>query len=179
MESLAVTLSDGSTSFIQQAIKDGKLIDGDTIQLEDGTTAYIQQVTVQQKETMTFEDGQPVQLEDGTTAYIHHTPKDGYDPNAVEAVQLEDGSTAYIHHPMTMQAGGANLVVHTDGGLEELTSEETTVDTDTISTLEQYASKISESAVSQNLTGTNGLQQMDSPEEHPAVQVRVDINISD
>ncbi|XP_051780608.1 zinc finger protein 76 isoform X2 [Erpetoichthys calabaricus] len=171
MESLAVTLSDGSTSFIQQAIKDGKLIDGDTIQLEDGTTAYIQQVTVQQKETMTFEDGQPVQLEDGTTAYIHHTPKDGYDPNAVEAVQLEDGSTAYIHHPMTMQAGGANLVVHTDGGLEELTSEETTVDTDTISTLEQYASKISESAVSQNLTGTNGLQQMDSPEEHPAVQV--------
>ncbi|KAL6464177.1 hypothetical protein MHYP_G00264940 [Metynnis hypsauchen] len=83
MESLglqAVALSDGSTAFIQQALSETNLVEGDTIQLEDGTTAYIQQVTVQQKDTLPFEDGQAVQLEDGTTAYIHRTPKDGFDP---------------------------------------------------------------------------------------------------
>uniref|UniRef100_A0A8C9SB64 Zinc finger protein 76 n=1 Tax=Scleropages formosus TaxID=113540 RepID=A0A8C9SB64_SCLFO len=136
----AVTLSDGSTAYIQQAIKDGNLVEGDTIQLEDGTTAYIQQVTVQQKEALPFEDGQVVQLEDGSTAYIHHTPKEGYDPSAVEAVQLEDGSTAYIHHPVTLQASRTILTVQPGGTLEELTREQA-LDPDTISTLEQYASK--------------------------------------
>uniref|UniRef100_W5N124 Zinc finger protein 76 n=1 Tax=Lepisosteus oculatus TaxID=7918 RepID=W5N124_LEPOC len=144
MESLglqAVTLSDGSTAYIHQAIKDGKLIEGDTIQLEDGTTAYIQQVTVQQKETMSFEDGQVIQLEDGNTAYIHHTPKDGYDPSAVEAVQLEDGSTAYIHHPVAIQAGSTILAVQAEGDLEEMTAEEAAVDP-SIASLEQYAAKV-------------------------------------
>ncbi|KAI1890757.1 hypothetical protein AGOR_G00156910 [Albula goreensis] len=172
MESLglqAVALSDGSTAYIQQAIKDGSLVEGDTVQLEDGTTAYIQQVTVQQKETLPFEDGQAVQLEDGTTAYIHHTPKDGYDPNAVEAVQLEDGSTAYIHHPSGLHGSGTILTVQTGGALEELAAEEP-VENDTISTLEQYAPKITESEaeMEDNMNSTNG---MDSRVQHTTVQV--------
>ncbi|KAK6470472.1 zinc finger protein 76-like [Huso huso] len=170
MESLglqAVTLSDGSNSFIQQAIKDGKLIEGDTIQLEDGTTAYIQQVTVQQKDYTPFEDGQAVQLEDGSTAYIHHMLKEGYDPSTVEAVQLEDGSTAYIHHPSGMQASNTILTVHTEGGLEE-----GTIDPETITTLEQFASKMSESdMVEDNAPSSTGLQQSDSAEDPSAIEV--------
>jgi len=79
MESLGlqtVTLSDGTTAYVQQAVKGEKLLEGQVIQLEDGTTAYIHQVTVQ-KEPLSFEDGQPVQLEDGSMAYIHRTPKGG------------------------------------------------------------------------------------------------------
>nr|KAF6342389.1 zinc finger protein 76 [Myotis myotis] len=79
MESLGlqtVTLSDGTTAYVQQAVKGEKLLEGQVIQLEDGTTAYIHQVTVQ-KEPLSFEDGQPVQLEDGSVAYIHRTPKGG------------------------------------------------------------------------------------------------------
>ncbi|XP_056304306.1 zinc finger protein 76 isoform X1 [Danio aesculapii] len=136
----AVALSDGSTAFIQQSISDGSLVEGNTIQLEDGTTAYIQHVSVQQKESLAFEDGQAVQLEDGTTAFIHHTPKEGFDPGAVEAVQLEDGSTAYIHH----QPGGA----------VEMSS-------DTIATLENYASKLtgSELEADDNMENANGAEQ--------------------
>ncbi|KAL0978096.1 hypothetical protein UPYG_G00165830 [Umbra pygmaea] len=156
MESLglqAVSLSDGSTAYIEQAIKDGNLVEGDTIQLEDGTTAYIQQVTVQQKEPLPFEDGQAVQLEDGTTAYIHHTLKDGYDPSAVEAVQLEDGSTAYIHHPSCMQDNDTILTLHPRGALGPLTG---AVDTDTIATLENYAKMTgSEVEVDENTSCTN------------------------
>ncbi|MFT7798448.1 zinc finger protein 76 [Arapaima gigas] len=166
----AVTLSDGSTAYIQQAIKDGNLVEGDTIQLEDGTTAYIQQVTVQQKEALPFEDGQVVQLEDGSTAYIHHTPKEGYDPSAVEAVQLEDGSTAYIHHPVGFQAGRTILTVQPGGTLEELSREEA-LDPDTISTLEQYASKEAEDSIS---NGAHVLREMDSTVEHTTVQVMIE-----
>ncbi|KAL7843833.1 hypothetical protein AOLI_G00253450 [Acnodon oligacanthus] len=158
MESLglqAVALSDGSTAFIQQALSETNLVEGDTIQLEDGTTAYIQQVTVQQKDTLPFEDGQAVQLEDGTTAYIHRTPKDGFDPGAVEAVQLEDGSTAYIHHPSALQPGGAILTVQAGGVLEELTA-----DPDTISTLENYSARLTGSKVEmdENSSGANGVK---------------------
>ncbi|KAJ8258811.1 hypothetical protein COCON_G00178230 [Conger conger] len=172
MESLglqAVALTDGSTAYIQQAIKDGSLVEGDTVQLEDGTTAYIQQVTVQQKEPLPFEDGQAVQLEDGTTAYIHHTPKDGYDPNAVEAVQLEDGSTAYIHHPSGLPAGSTILTVQPGGALDQLAGEGP-VENDTISTLEQYA-KMVESEADMEAISTNGLQKMDSRIQHATVQV--------
>ncbi|XP_072522272.1 zinc finger protein 76 [Salminus brasiliensis] len=162
MESLglqAVALSDGSTAYVQQALTDSNLVEGDTIQLEDGTTAYIQQVTVQQKlisDTLPFEDGQVVQLEDGTTAYIHRTLKDGYDPGAVEAVQLEDGSTAYIHHPSALQAGGTILTVQAGGALEELTA-----DPDTISTLETYAARLTGSKVEMDESGAgaNGVKQ--------------------
>ncbi|CAB1315329.1 unnamed protein product [Coregonus sp. 'balchen'] len=169
MESLGlqtVALSDGSTAYIEQAIKDGNLVEGDTIQLEDGTTAYIHQVTVQQKEPLPFEDGQAVQLEDGTTAYIHHTPKDGYDPSAVEAVQLEDGSTAYIHHPSGLQAGSTILTLQPGGALEELAADDT-VDADTITTLENYAKMTgSEVEVDETMSSTNGLQDIE-----PIVQV--------
>lgn len=145
MESLGlqtVTLSDGTTAYVQQAIKGEKLLEGQVIQLEDGTTAYIHQVTIQ-KESFSFEDGQPVQLEDGSMAYIHHTPKEGYDPSALEAVQLEDGSTAYIHHPVSVPPDSTILAVQTEVGLEDLAAEEEEgFGADTVVALEQYASKV-------------------------------------
>lgn len=120
-----------------------KLLEGQVIQLEDGTTAYIHQVTVQ-KEPLSFEDGQPVQLEDGSMAYIHRTPKEGYDPSALEAVQLEDGSTAYIHHPVAVPSDGAILAVQTEVGLEGLAAEDDEgFSADTVVALEQYTSKVS------------------------------------
>nr|XP_032648490.1 zinc finger protein 76-like [Chelonoidis abingdonii] len=146
MESLglqAVTLTDGTTAYIQQAIKGEKLLEGQVIELEDGTTAYIHQVTVQ-KESIAFEDGQQVVLEDGSMAYIHNTPKEGYDASALEEVQLEDGSTAYIHRPDVMPAGSTILTVQAETGLEELAGEEEdeAFDADTINALKQYASKV-------------------------------------
>uniref|UniRef100_A0A8B9ZBK7 Zinc finger protein 76 n=1 Tax=Buteo japonicus TaxID=224669 RepID=A0A8B9ZBK7_9AVES len=145
MESLglqAVTLSDGTTAYIQQAVKGEKLIEGQVIELEDGTTAYIHQVTVQ-KESVAFEDGQPVVLEDGSMAYIHNTAKEGYDPSTFEAIQLEDGSTAYIHRPVVMPPGSTILEVQAETGLEELAGEEAddAFDVETINALKQYASK--------------------------------------
>nr|XP_045013385.1 zinc finger protein 76 isoform X5 [Jaculus jaculus] len=145
MESLGlqtVTLSDGTTAYVQQAIKGEKLLEGQVIQLEDGTTAYIHQVMIQ-KESLSFEDGQPVQLEDGSMAYIHHTPKEGYDPSALEAVQLEDGSTAYIHHPVAIPSDSTILAVQTEVGLEDLAAEdEEGFSADTVVALEQYATKV-------------------------------------
>ncbi|XP_051043094.1 zinc finger protein 76 isoform X2 [Phodopus roborovskii] len=145
MESLGlqtVTLSDGTTAYVQQAVKGEKLLEGQVIQLEDGTTAYIHQVMIQ-KESFSFEDGQPVQLEDGSMAYIHHTPKEGYDPSALEAVQLEDGSTAYIHHPVSESSDNTILAVQTEVGLEDLAAEdEEGFSADTVVALEQYASKV-------------------------------------
>ncbi|XP_069489574.1 zinc finger protein 76 isoform X2 [Ambystoma mexicanum] len=130
----AVTLTDGSTAYIHESsIKGEDLTEGQAIELEDGSTAYIQHVAVS-AETVAFEDGQQVQLEDGTMAYIHHTPKEGYDPNALEAVQLEDGSTAYIHHPTALQTE--------DPVLEEMVKDECDLDEETISALEEY-SKVS------------------------------------
>ncbi|XP_074911230.1 zinc finger protein 76 isoform X2 [Buteo buteo] len=148
MESLglqAVTLSDGTTAYIQQAVKGEKLIEGQVIELEDGTTAYIHQVTVQ-KESVAFEDGQPVVLEDGSMAYIHNTAKEGYDPSTFEAIQLEDGSTAYIHRPVVMPPGSTILEVQAETGLEELAGEEAddAFDVETINALKQYASKVSD-----------------------------------
>ncbi|KAK3591899.1 hypothetical protein CHS0354_005111 [Potamilus streckersoni] len=107
----AITLSDGSTAFIQHPNKDGKFLEGQTITLEDGTTAVVQGIT--QKipqismvasstvsgaagDSMTSEkpllsESQQVQLEDGSTAYLSHQTKDG-----IQAILLEDGTTAYI-----------------------------------------------------------------------------------
>ncbi|KFQ80952.1 Zinc finger protein 76, partial [Phaethon lepturus] len=146
MESLglqAVTLSDGTTAYIQQAVKGEKLIEGQVIELEDGTTAYIHQVTVQ-KESVAFEDGQPVVLEDGSMAYIHNTAKESYDPSTFEAVQLEDGSTAYIHRPVIMPPGSTILEVQAETGLEELAGEEKddAFDVEDINALKQYANKV-------------------------------------
>uniref|UniRef100_A0A4W3J6Y6 Zinc finger protein 143b n=1 Tax=Callorhinchus milii TaxID=7868 RepID=A0A4W3J6Y6_CALMI len=138
----AVTLADGSTAYFQHSSKDGKLVDGQVIQLEDGSTAYVQNVAVTKGDCLRFEDGQAVQLEDGSTAYIHHTPKDGYDPNAVQAVQLEDGTTAYIHHTIQVPQTDTILAVQADSTLTGLHTGETTVDPETISALEQYATKV-------------------------------------
>ncbi|XP_010005397.1 PREDICTED: zinc finger protein 76 [Chaetura pelagica] len=143
MESLAlqaVTLSDGTTAYIQQAVRGEKLIEGQVIELEDGTTAYIHQVTVQ-KESVPFEDGQPVVLEDGSMAYIHST--ESYDPSTFEAIQLEDGSTAYIHRPVLVPPGSTILEVQAEAGLEELAGEEEedAFDVETTSALREYISK--------------------------------------
>ncbi|NXC39922.1 ZNF76 protein, partial [Penelope pileata] len=138
----AVTLGDGTTAYVQQAVKGEKLIEGQVIELEDGTTAYIHQVTVQ-KESVAFEDGQPVVLEDGSMAYIHSTPKESYDSSTFEAIQLEDGSTAYIHRPVIMPPGSTILEVQAETRLEELAGEEEddAFDVETITALKQYASK--------------------------------------
>ncbi|CAB1354066.1 unnamed protein product, partial [Coregonus sp. 'balchen'] len=148
MESLglqAVALSDGSTAYIKQAIKDGNLVEGDTIQLEDGTTAYIHQVTVQQKEPLPFQDGQAVKLED----------------SAVEAMQLDGGSTVYIHHHLGLQVGSTILTLQPGSALEELAADDT-VDTDTITTLENYAKMTgSDVEVDETMSSTNGLQDIE------------------
>lgn len=140
----AVTLADGTTAYFQHNSKDGKLVDGQVIQLEDGSAAYVQHVSVPKAagDCLRFEDGQAVQLEDGSTAFIHHSPKDGYDPNAVQAVQLEDGTTAYIHHMIQVPQSDTILTVQADSTLAGLHTGETTVDPETISVLEQYATKV-------------------------------------
>ncbi|NWS59996.1 ZNF76 protein, partial [Chunga burmeisteri] len=158
MESLglqAVTLSDGTTAYIQQAVKGEKLIEGQVIELEDGTTAYIHQVTVQ-KESVALEDGQSVVLEDGSMAYIHNTAKESYDPSTFEAIQLEDGSTAYIHRPVIVPPGSTILEVQAETGLEELAGEEEddAFDAETINALKQYTSKdVQEEEVHSNEKG--------------------------
>ncbi|NXI46490.1 ZNF76 protein, partial [Galbula dea] len=145
MESLglqAVTLSDGRTAYIQEAVRGEKLIEGQVIELEDGSTAYIHQVTVQ-KESVAFADAQPVVLEDGSVAYMHSTARESFDPSTFEAVQLEDGSTAYIHRPVLVPPGSTILEVQAETELEELAAEEEedAFDVETINALKQYASK--------------------------------------
>uniref|UniRef100_A0A2D4IZW1 Zinc finger protein 76 n=1 Tax=Micrurus lemniscatus lemniscatus TaxID=129467 RepID=A0A2D4IZW1_MICLE len=145
MESLslqAMTLSDGTTAYVQQDAGEEKLVDGQMIELEDGSTAFFQQVTLQ-KESITFEDGQPVTLEDGTMAFIHHTPKEGFDPNTLEAIQLEDGSTAFIHRPVPTTMDGTILAMQADVGLEELAEKkDDSFDLNTDTTLKDYTSKV-------------------------------------
>ncbi|XP_073515115.1 zinc finger protein 143 isoform X1 [Phyllobates terribilis] len=141
----AVTLSDGSTAYIQHNAKvsstDGKLMEGQVIQLEDGSAAYVQHVP--KSDALRLEDGQAVQLEDGTTAYIHHSTKDSYDQSSVQAVQLEDGTTAYIHHAVQVPQPDTILAIQADGTVAGLHTAEATIDPDTITALEQYAAKVS------------------------------------
>uniref|UniRef100_A0A803TNP0 Zinc finger protein 143 n=1 Tax=Anolis carolinensis TaxID=28377 RepID=A0A803TNP0_ANOCA len=140
----AVTLSDGSTAYIQHNSKDGKLMDGQVIQLEDGSAAYVQHVPMpKSRDSLRLEDGQAVQLEDGTTAFIHHASKDSYDQSALQAVQLEDGTTAYIHHTVQMPQSDTILAIQADGTVAGLHTGDATIDPDTISALEQYAAKVS------------------------------------
>ncbi|XP_007421201.1 zinc finger protein 143-like, partial [Python bivittatus] len=140
----AVTLSDGSTAYIQHNSKDGKLMDGQVIQLEDGSAAYVQHVPMSKsRDSLHLEDGQAVQLEDGTTAFIHHTSKDSYDQSALQAVQLEDGTTAYIHHTVQVPQSDTILAIQADGTVAGLHTGDATIDPDTITALEQYAAKVS------------------------------------
>ncbi|XP_026524174.1 zinc finger protein 143 [Notechis scutatus] len=140
----AVTLSDGSTAYIQHNSKDGKLMDGQVIQLEDGSAAYVQHVPMSKsRDSLHLEDGQAVQLEDGTTAFIHHASKDSYDQSALQAVQLEDGTTAYIHHTVQVPQSDTILAIQADGTVAGLHTGDATIDPDTITALEQYAAKVS------------------------------------
>ncbi|XP_054836010.1 zinc finger protein 76 isoform X5 [Eublepharis macularius] len=158
MENLGLqtmTLSDGTTAYVQQDAHEEKLIEGQLIELEDGSTAFIQQVTLP-KESVTFEDGQPVALEDGTMAFIHHAPQEGYDPNTLEAIQLEDGSTAFIHHPVSLPTSSTILAVQADVQLEGLTVEEKNVafDLEAITVLKEYASQGFQEEVQTNGKGS-------------------------
>ncbi|XP_036443158.1 zinc finger protein 143a [Colossoma macropomum] len=154
----AVTLADGSTAYIQHNTQDGSVMEGQVIQLEDGSTAYVQHIAVPKEEpngwpgpvlsdvggeSLSLEDGQAVQLEDGTTAYIHHTPKEAYDPSGLQAVQLEDGSTAYIQHAVQMPQANTILTIQENGTLSDL-HVDGTIDPETISVLEQFATKVEE-----------------------------------
>ncbi|XP_043305152.1 zinc finger protein 76 isoform X7 [Cervus canadensis] len=170
MESLGlqtVTLSDGTTAYVQQQAVKGpllsisastgdKLLEGQVIQLEDGTTAYIHQVAVQKGwttraagrwqhglHTPHTQRSQPRLLPLCSIWANRMFPAEGYDPSALEAVQLEDGSTAYIHHPMAVPSDGTILAVQTEVGLEDLAAEEDEgFSADTVVALEQYASKV-------------------------------------
>ncbi|XP_063497192.1 zinc finger protein 143 isoform X14 [Symphalangus syndactylus] len=136
-------------------VADGKLIDGQVIQLEDGSAAYVQHVPIPKStgDSLRLEDGQAVQLEDGTTAFIHHTSKDSYDQSALQAVQLEDGTTAYIHHAVQVPQSDTILAIQADGTVAGLHTGDATIDPDTISALEQYAAKVSIDG-SESVTGT-------------------------
>nr|KAF6439555.1 zinc finger protein 143 [Molossus molossus] len=148
-------------------VADGKLIDGQVIQLEDGSAAYVQHVPIPKSKNMgskckhcsragdslRLEDGQAVQLEDGTTAFIHHTSKDSYDQSALQAVQLEDGTTAYIHHAVQVPQSDTILAIQADGTVAGLHTGDATIDPETISALEQYAAKVSIDG-SESITGT-------------------------
>ncbi|XP_077819582.1 zinc finger protein 143 isoform X23 [Macaca mulatta] len=135
-------------------VADGKLIDGQVIQLEDGSAAYVQHVPIpKSRDSLRLEDGQAVQLEDGTTAFIHHTSKDSYDQSALQAVQLEDGTTAYIHHAVQVPQSDTILAIQADGTVAGLHTGDATIDPDTISALEQYAAKVSIDG-SESVTGT-------------------------
>uniref|UniRef100_A0AAV2L3H7 C2H2-type domain-containing protein n=1 Tax=Knipowitschia caucasica TaxID=637954 RepID=A0AAV2L3H7_KNICA len=160
----AVTLSDGSTAYIQHESKpfqdthimDGQVIhfqheakpfsepqimDGQVIQVEVGSAAYVQHLSVPKGgDGLQLEDGQAVQLEDGTTAYIH-TPKESYEPSGLQEVQLEDGSTAYIQHTLHMNQNNTILAIQADGTVSDLQAEGA-IDPETISVLEQYTTKV-------------------------------------
>ncbi|XP_063398670.1 zinc finger protein 76-like isoform X2 [Mytilus trossulus] len=133
----AVTLSDGTTAFIQHP-KGGKFLEGQTITLEDGTTAVVQVTnltvhpssmatdadTILHENTSTLENSvqgdHSIQLEDGTTAYIQNTVKDGTN---IQALQLEDGTTAYITHPSAISLFGEHALDASGINLEQFTSQ--------------------------------------------------------
>ncbi|XP_052066071.1 zinc finger protein 76-like isoform X2 [Mytilus californianus] len=133
----AVTLSDGTTAFIQHP-KGGKFLEGQTITLEDGTTAVVQVTnlsvhpssmsneadTILHENTSTLENSvqgdHSIQLEDGTTAYIQNTVKDGTN---IQALQLEDGTTAYITHPSAISLFGDTALDASAINLEQFTSQ--------------------------------------------------------
>ncbi|XP_026992366.2 zinc finger protein 143a isoform X2 [Tachysurus fulvidraco] len=155
----AVTLTDGSTAYIQRNAQDtkalsaldGSVLEGQVFQLDDGATAYIQHVHHGEEpsglsgaatsESLRLEAGQAVQLEDGSTAYLHHIPKELYDSPALQAVQLEDGSTAFIQQPLQMSTPDTILAIQESDTVSDLPLEEIT-DPETVTVLEQYTAKI-------------------------------------
>ena len=60
--------------------------------------------------------------------------------NTLQAVQLEDRTTAYIQH--TVQMPQSNTILTTHAGSTVSDFNDGTIDQETISVLEQYASKV-------------------------------------
>ncbi|XP_046714154.1 zinc finger protein 143a isoform X2 [Silurus meridionalis] len=151
----AVTLSDGSTAYIQHNAQDGNVLEGQVIQLDDGSTAYIQHIALQngeldgwsgaattdvESECLSLEAGQTVQLEDGSTAYLHRIPKEVYDSTVLQAVQLEDGSTAFIQQ---MMQPDTILSIQESDTVSDLPLDGIT-DPGNVTVLEQYTTNIEE-----------------------------------
>ncbi|XP_062327934.1 zinc finger protein 143a isoform X3 [Osmerus eperlanus] len=168
-----VTLADGSTVYIQCTPADNKFMDGQLIQLEDRSAAhYVSKTDETSKWTssplcdvigsdgLRLENGQAVQLEDGTIAYIQ-TPRETYGQNTLQAVQLEDGTTAYIQHTVHMPQSNTILATQADGTVSDFN--DGTIDPETISVLEQYASKVEADKPATN----SGIMETDQDETVP------------
>lgn len=66
-----------------------------------------------------------------------------YDQSGLQEVQLEDGSTAYIQHTVHMPQSNTILAIQADGTIADLQADATGLNPETISVLEQYATKVS------------------------------------
>uniref|UniRef100_A0AAY5EC78 C2H2-type domain-containing protein n=1 Tax=Electrophorus electricus TaxID=8005 RepID=A0AAY5EC78_ELEEL len=130
----AVTLVDGSTAYIQHSPKENKIMEGQVIQLEDGSAAYVQHVPVPKAV------GEGLQLEDGQAVIRASFYTNTYDQAGLQAVQLEDGTTAYIQH---VPQSSTILAIQADGTMADLQTEGT-IDSETISVLEQYSAKVTQ-----------------------------------
>lgn len=58
-------------------------------------------------------------------------------------MQLEDGSTAYIQHTVHMPQSNTILAIQADGTIADLQADAAGLNPETISVLEQYATKVS------------------------------------
>lgn len=65
-----------------------------------------------------------------------------YDQSGLQEVQLEDGSTAYIQHTVHMPQSNTILAIQADGTIADLQADATGLNPETISVLEQYATKV-------------------------------------
>lgn len=65
-----------------------------------------------------------------------------YDQSGLQEVQLEDGSTAYIQHTVHMPQSNTILAIQADGTIADLQADATVLNPETISVLEQYATKV-------------------------------------
>lgn len=70
-------------------------------------------------------------------------PSETYDQSGLQEVQLEDGSTAYIQHTVHMPQSNTILAIQADGTIADLQADATGLNPETISVLEQYATKVS------------------------------------
>lgn len=57
-------------------------------------------------------------------------------------MQLEDGSTAYIQHTVHMPQSNTILAIQADGTIADLQADAAGLNPETISVLEQYATKV-------------------------------------
>jgi hypothetical protein len=69
------------------------------------------------------------------------TSSETYEQSSLQAVQLEDGSTAYIQHTVHMPQSNTILAIQADGTISDLQTDGG-IDSETISVLEQYTTKV-------------------------------------